>query len=97
MLGSLLIVILILALLGVLPRWSHSRSWGYGPSWGGTGAFHRCHSAGSRADLSYAPPDNLVRRHRLGVGACILSVASGAAVAEISRSHDLGRDINQTM
>ncbi|HEX9110299.1 MAG TPA: DUF3309 domain-containing protein [Terriglobales bacterium] len=36
MLGTLLIVILILALLGVLPRWSHSRSWGYAPS-GGVG------------------------------------------------------------
>jgi len=32
MLGTILIVILVLALLGVLPRWSHSRSWGYGPS-----------------------------------------------------------------
>jgi hypothetical protein len=31
-----LIVILILALLGVLPRWSHSRDWGYAPS-GGVG------------------------------------------------------------
>jgi hypothetical protein len=36
MLGTILIVILILALLGVLPRWSHSRSWGYAPS-GGVG------------------------------------------------------------
>jgi len=34
MLGTILIVILILALLGVLPRWSHSRSWGYFPSGG---------------------------------------------------------------
>lgn len=34
MIGTLLIVILILALLGVLPRWSHSRSWGYGPTSG---------------------------------------------------------------
>lgn len=34
MIGTVLIVILILALLGVLPRWSHSRSWGYGPSSG---------------------------------------------------------------
>lgn len=34
MVGILLIVILILALLGVLPRWSHSRSWGYGPTSG---------------------------------------------------------------
>ena len=36
MLGTILIVILILALLGVLPRWSHSQSWGYAPS-GGVG------------------------------------------------------------
>lgn len=32
MLGTILIVILILMLLGVLPTWGHSRSWGYGPS-----------------------------------------------------------------
>jgi Protein of unknown function (DUF3309) len=29
MLGTILIVILILALVGALPRWSHSREWGY--------------------------------------------------------------------
>ena len=34
MLGTILIVILILALLGVLPRWSHSRDWGYAPTGG---------------------------------------------------------------
>ncbi|MFY9853006.1 MAG: DUF3309 family protein [Terracidiphilus sp.] len=34
MLGTILIVILILALLGALPRWPHSRSWGYYPSGG---------------------------------------------------------------
>ena len=32
MLGTVLLVILILALLGMLPTWPHSRSWGYGPS-----------------------------------------------------------------
>ncbi|MGY6411744.1 MAG: DUF3309 family protein [Alkalilacustris sp.] len=32
MLGTILIVIFVLMLLGVLPTWSHSRSWGYGPS-----------------------------------------------------------------
>ena len=32
MLGTILIVVLILMLLGVLPTWGHSRSWGYGPS-----------------------------------------------------------------
>jgi len=34
MLAPLLIVILVLALLGVLPRWSHSRNWGYYPTGG---------------------------------------------------------------
>lgn len=32
MLSTLLLVILILALVGALPRWGHSREWGYGPS-----------------------------------------------------------------
>jgi uncharacterized protein DUF3309 len=36
MLGTILVVILILALLGALPRWSHSRDWGYAPT-GGVG------------------------------------------------------------
>ena len=36
MLGTVLIVILVLALLGALPHWNHSREWGYGPS-GGVG------------------------------------------------------------
>ena len=34
MLGTILIVILLLALFGALPRWSHSRSWGYAPTGG---------------------------------------------------------------
>ena len=34
MLGTILIVILILALVGALPRWSHSRGWGYAPTGG---------------------------------------------------------------
>jgi len=34
MLGTILVVLLILALLGVLPRWSHSRDWGYVPTGG---------------------------------------------------------------
>ena len=34
MLGTILIVILILALLGALPRWGHSRDWGYAPTGG---------------------------------------------------------------
>jgi hypothetical protein len=32
MLGTILIIILILILLGALPRWKHSAHWGYGPS-----------------------------------------------------------------
>ncbi len=36
MLGTLLVVLLVLALVGVLPRWSHSRDWGYFPT-GGVG------------------------------------------------------------
>lgn len=31
-LSTILIIILILALLGALPTWPHSRAWGYGPS-----------------------------------------------------------------
>jgi hypothetical protein len=34
MLGTILIIILILALLGALPSWGYSRSWGYYPSGG---------------------------------------------------------------
>ena len=37
MLGTVLVVILVLLLLGALPTWSHSKSWGYGPT-GGLGA-----------------------------------------------------------
>lgn len=34
MIGTILVVILILMLLGALPTWSHSKSWGYAPSGG---------------------------------------------------------------
>jgi hypothetical protein len=34
MLGTILIVFLILALVGALPRWSHSKEWGYAPTGG---------------------------------------------------------------
>jgi hypothetical protein len=33
-LGTILLVILILMLVGALPSWPHSKSWGYGPSGG---------------------------------------------------------------
>ena len=32
--GTILLIVLVLALAGVLPAWPHSRSWGYGPSGG---------------------------------------------------------------
>ena len=32
--GTIILVILVLALVGVLPSWPHSSSWGYGPSGG---------------------------------------------------------------
>jgi hypothetical protein len=32
MLGTILLVILILILIGALPNWGYSRGWGYGPS-----------------------------------------------------------------
>ena len=34
MLGTILLIILILMLLGALPSWRHSAQWGYGPSGG---------------------------------------------------------------
>ena len=33
-LGTILLIVLILILLGVIPAWPHSRNWGYGPSGG---------------------------------------------------------------
>jgi hypothetical protein len=30
--GTILIILLILLLIGAIPSWSHSRSWGYYPS-----------------------------------------------------------------
>ena len=33
-LGTILLIVLILLLIGALPSWPHSRSWGYGPSGG---------------------------------------------------------------
>jgi hypothetical protein len=33
-LGTILLIVLILLLIGVIPAWPHSRGWGYGPSGG---------------------------------------------------------------
>ena len=32
--GTILLIVLILMLFGAFPTWSHSKSWGYGPSGG---------------------------------------------------------------
>ena len=32
--GMILLIVLILMLVGAIPSWPHSRSWGYGPSGG---------------------------------------------------------------
>jgi hypothetical protein len=34
MLGTVLLIVLILLLIGAMPTWPHSRSWGYYPSGG---------------------------------------------------------------
>jgi hypothetical protein len=31
-LGTILLIVLVLILIGVIPTWPHSRAWGYGPS-----------------------------------------------------------------
>jgi hypothetical protein len=33
-LGTILLIVLVLMLVGAFPRWSHSRNWGYAPSGG---------------------------------------------------------------
>ncbi|NCO20867.1 MAG: DUF3309 domain-containing protein [Rhodobacterales bacterium] len=33
-LGTILVILLIIALIGAIPRWGHSRNWGYAPSGG---------------------------------------------------------------
>ncbi len=33
-LGFIILIVLILALVGAIPSWPHSRNWGYGPSGG---------------------------------------------------------------
>jgi hypothetical protein len=34
MLGTILLIVVVLMLIGAIPAWPHSRSWGYGPSGG---------------------------------------------------------------
>lgn len=33
-LGTILLIVLVLLLIGAIPTWPHSRGWGYGPSGG---------------------------------------------------------------
>ena len=32
--GTIILIVLVLMLIGAMPSWPHSRSWGYGPSGG---------------------------------------------------------------
>ncbi len=32
--GTILLIVLVIMLIGVIPSWPHSKSWGYGPSGG---------------------------------------------------------------
>lgn len=32
--GTIVLIVLVLMLIGALPSWGHSRNWGYGPSGG---------------------------------------------------------------
>ncbi len=32
--GTILLIVLVLILIGAIPAWPHSRNWGYGPSGG---------------------------------------------------------------
>ena len=34
MLGTVLVILLVLMLIGALPAWPHSRNWGYAPTGG---------------------------------------------------------------
>jgi hypothetical protein len=34
MLGTILLIVVVLMLIGAIPAWPHSKSWGYGPSGG---------------------------------------------------------------
>ena len=53
MLATVLIVILVLALLGVLPRWTRRRNWGYYPTGGaGIGPRDCCCPTPDGADLT---------------------------------------------
>ena len=48
-LGTILLIVLVLLLVGAIPSWPHSRGWGYGPS-GGLGIVLHC----DRTDRSWA-------------------------------------------
>lgn len=53
-LGTILLIVLILMLIGVIPTWPHSRSWGYAPSAAGREAARRCNQLGLTTAMSGA-------------------------------------------
>lgn len=70
--GTILLILLVLLLIGAFPSWSHSRSWGYGPSyWVGGGDLGRS-VAGQ--DIALWQSCNSIRR-----GGEAVTVRSGSA------------------
>ena len=69
MLGTILIVVLVLALLGALPRWPHSRDWGYYPT-GGVGLVLLIgrRSSDSRSHLSHSAIGDSVMKNLTWIG-----------------------------
>ena len=41
-LGTILLIVLILVLVGALPTWPHSRGWGYYPAWSWSSSSSSC-------------------------------------------------------
>ena len=62
MLGTILLIILILLLVGALPRWPYSGGWGYYPQWRGRSSVdHIDNPAARRQDLTGANFDRAGR------------------------------------
>ena len=81
MLGTILLVVLILMLLGAFPRWGYSRSWGYGPS-GGLGLVltrRYCQMMGGDVTVRSVPGHGSVFTIRLPA---VVSEAKPEAVTE---------------
>jgi hypothetical protein len=65
-LGTILLIVLILMLIGAIPSWPHSRNWGYGPSGGiGSAGHHHRRAAADGTPVTPwqdVPPRAVPRR-----------------------------------